>query len=77
MSDNNQHDTSDVCFPPPLYYLIGLLLGFGIQRFYLNLSGETRSSRYHLHTGRNLDFSGTAAGGLGGDQLPLRRAVRD
>ena len=35
MSDNNQHDTSDVCFPPPLYYLIGLLLGFGIQRFYL------------------------------------------
>lgn len=35
MSENAvQHDTSGVRFPPPLYYLIGLLVGFIIQRFY-------------------------------------------
>lgn len=35
MSESNpQHDTSGVRFPPPLYYLIGLLLGFVIQHFY-------------------------------------------
>ncbi|MGB9428872.1 MAG: isoprenylcysteine carboxylmethyltransferase family protein [Gammaproteobacteria bacterium] len=31
MSENViQHDVSGVRFPPPLYYLIGLLVGFGI-----------------------------------------------
>ncbi|MBU6509831.1 MAG: isoprenylcysteine carboxylmethyltransferase family protein [Gammaproteobacteria bacterium] len=35
MPDNTAHaDTSGVRFPPPLYYLIGLLIGFVIQRFY-------------------------------------------
>lgn len=35
MSDNHEpNDTSGVRFPPPLYYLIGLLVGFVIQRFY-------------------------------------------
>ena len=34
MSENDvQHDTSGVRFPPPLYYLIGLLIGFVMQRF--------------------------------------------
>jgi protein-S-isoprenylcysteine O-methyltransferase Ste14 len=35
MSDSTVHkDTSGVRFPPPLYYLVGLLIGFVIQRFY-------------------------------------------
>lgn len=35
MPDNTAHtDTCGVRFPPPLYYLIGLLIGFVIQRFY-------------------------------------------
>ena len=35
MSDNAVHkDTSGVRFPPPLYYLIGLLIGFVTQRFH-------------------------------------------
>lgn len=35
MPDNTAHtDTSGVRFPPPLYYLTGLLIGFVIQRFY-------------------------------------------
>lgn len=29
-----QQDTSGVRFPPPLYYLIGLIVGFVIQYFY-------------------------------------------
>lgn len=35
MANNAIHtDTSGVRFPPPLYYLIGLIIGFVIQRFY-------------------------------------------
>lgn len=35
MSENNgRHDTSGVRFPPPLYFLIGLAIGFIIEHFY-------------------------------------------
>lgn len=29
-----QHDTSGVRFPPPFYFLIGLIVGFAVQHFY-------------------------------------------
>lgn len=35
MSENTvQQDTASIHFPPPFYYLIGLIVGFVIQHFY-------------------------------------------